>query len=185
MIITLSGITGVGKSYFKKCIINELNFNNIPVVTTREKRDKEKNGIDKHFVSKKEFDKLKQQGKIVVDFNFLDNEYAYYKDDLSSSCNGVTELHYDTIYEFKKFANNLLSIYIIPQSVEIAKKQLYKRNLKPNVIKLRLKEIEEQYEEFKNNKDLQNQFKYVLYNDYTEKTKNKLLEIIRKELVYA
>ena len=41
------------------------------------------------------------------------------------------------------------------------------------------------YEEFKNNKDLQKQFKYILYNDYTENTKNKLLEIIRKELVYA
>ena len=40
MIVTLSGITGVGKSYFKKCIINELNFNNIPVVTTRERREK-------------------------------------------------------------------------------------------------------------------------------------------------
>ena len=115
----------------------------------------------------------------------MDNEYAYYKDDLISSCNGVTELHYDTIYEFKKFANNLLSIYIIPTSIEIAKKQLYKRNLKPNVIKLRLREIEEQYEEFKNNNDLQKQFKYILYNDYTENTKNKLLEIIRKELVYA
>lgn len=38
MIIALSGITGVGKSYLKRCVANELGINNILMVTTRKKR---------------------------------------------------------------------------------------------------------------------------------------------------
>ncbi len=38
MIIALSGITGVGKSYLKRCVANELSIKNILMVTTREKR---------------------------------------------------------------------------------------------------------------------------------------------------
>ena len=38
MIVTLSGVTGTGKSFFKDAISKELNFRNLAVVTTRPKR---------------------------------------------------------------------------------------------------------------------------------------------------
>ena len=38
MIVILSGITGAGKSYLKKHIIERLQFKNIVIVTTRAKR---------------------------------------------------------------------------------------------------------------------------------------------------
>ena len=46
MIVTLSGVTGTGKSFFKNTISEELCFKNIVIVTTREKRIGEINGID-------------------------------------------------------------------------------------------------------------------------------------------
>ena len=71
MIVTLSGVTGTGKSFFKNVISQELNFKNLVIVTTREKRNGEINGIDKEFVSEEKFAKLKKENKIAVDFEFL------------------------------------------------------------------------------------------------------------------
>ena len=63
MIVTLSGVTGTGKSFFKNTISEELCFKNIVIVTTREKRIGEINGIDKEFVSEEEFEKLDEEIK--------------------------------------------------------------------------------------------------------------------------
>ncbi len=76
MIVTLSGITGIGKSFFKNTIVKELGFTNLVIVTTRKRRNGEINGIDKEFVSDEEFEQLKKDKKIVVDFEFLGAKYA-------------------------------------------------------------------------------------------------------------
>ena len=120
MIVTLSGITGTGKSFFKDAISKELNFKNLAIVTTRNKRKNEVNGIDKEFVSEEEFEKLVKNKEVVVDFEFLGAKYGYRKEKLESSENQVTEVHYSTIYEIKKHTPNIFSIYIIPKDIERA-----------------------------------------------------------------
>ena len=180
MIVTLSGVTGTGKSFFKNVISQELNFKNLVIVTTREKRNGEINGIDKEFVSEEKFAKLKKENKIAVDFEFLGSKYAYRKSDLDSDINQVTEVHYSTIYEFKKNAKNVFAIYMIPKDLKRAKQELQKRNLSKEVEQKRLKEIDEQIKEYKKNKNLQKQFDYVFVNDYSENAKNDLLKIIKR-----
>ena len=71
MIVTLSGVTGTGKSFFKNVISQELNFKNLVIVTTRNKRTGEINGVDKEFVSEEELERLKKENKIEVDFEFI------------------------------------------------------------------------------------------------------------------
>lgn len=63
MIITLSGVTGVGKSFFKKQMIDKLNLKNLNVVTTRQKRDGEIEGVDKYFLTDDEYEKKHYQKK--------------------------------------------------------------------------------------------------------------------------
>ena len=142
MIVTLSGITGTGKSFFKDAISKELNFKNLAIVTTRNKRKNEVNGIDKEFVSEEEFEKLVKNKEVVVDFEFLGAKYGYRKEKLESSENQVTEVHYSTIYEIKKHTPNIFSIYIIPKDIERAKIELKNRELPSEVIKKRLQEID-------------------------------------------
>ena len=178
MIVILSGITGAGKSYLKKHIVNKLNFKNIVIVTTRAKRIGEVDGIDKHFVTEEEFQTLKKEGKIAVDFEFLGHKYAYYTEDLISDENSVTELHYSTIDEFKKVAKGVVAIYIKP-NVEMAKKQLKLRCLPKTVEKFRLKEIKEQIKEFENNIQLQEKFDYIISNDYTDESLDNAVELIK------
>ena len=64
MIVTLSGITGTGKSFFKDAISKELDFKNLAIVTTRARRKNEINGIDKEFVDETKFEQLKKEGKL-------------------------------------------------------------------------------------------------------------------------
>lgn len=182
MIVILSGITGVGKSYFKKHIINKLNFKNIVIVTTRPKRKKEIDGIDKHFVTKEQFEQLKNTNKISVPFEFLGNMYAYYTSDIINSENSITELHYNTITQFKKVAKDVVSIYIKPKNIEYAKKQLKIRKLPIKIEKKRLEEIKQQALEIEKNEELKNEFDYVIYNDYTEQALQNIINLI-KDLV--
>lgn len=182
MIVTLSGITGTGKSFFKDVISKELNIKNLAIVTTRPKRKNEVEGIDKEFVDDEKFERLKEEGKIAVDFEFLGAKYAYRKQYLESQDNYVTEVHYDTIYEFKKNALEVFSVYMIPYDIERAKLELKKRELPEPVEKDRLQEIEEHIKEYSTNKELQEQFDYVFVNDYTEESKEKLLEIIKQQI---
>ena len=182
MIVTLSGITGIGKSFFKNAISEELNFKNLAITTTRPKRENEIDGIDKEFVTEERFDELVKNKKILVDFEFLGAKYGYRREKLESLENQVTEVHYNTIYEFKKHAQDVFSIYIIPNEIERAKKELHKRNLPLQVEQNRLYEIEEHIKEYKNNKNLQMQFDYVFINDYTDKSKYALLQIIEKKI---
>lgn len=178
MIVILSGITGAGKSYLKKHIINKLNFKNIVIVTTRAKRLNEVEGIDKHFVSNEEFEEMKKSGEISVCFEFLGNKYGYYTKDLIDGVNSITELHYSTIDEFKKCAKDVISIYIKP-NVNVAKKQLKLRNLPKSVEKFRLKEIKEQIQEFENNTKLREKFDYIIQNDYTNDSLENATNLIK------
>lgn len=178
MIVILSGITGAGKSYLKKHIINKLNFKNIVIVTTREKRTNEVEGIDKHFVSEEEFERLKNSGEISVCFEFLGNKYGYYTKDLNDGINSITELHYSTIDEFKRCAKNVISIYIKP-NVNMARKQLRLRKLPKSVENFRLKEIKEQIQEFEKNEVLREKFDYIISNDYNEESLEKATNLIK------
>ena len=181
MVITLSGVTGVGKSYFKKEIEKILKITPQVIVTTREKRIGETEGVDKRFVTDEEFEKLKNKKEIIVAFEYLGNKYGYPREKMESSENSIVELHYSIIYQLKKEVKNTFSIYIIPKNIEIAKEQLKKRRLSKKVQEARLKEIEEHMQNFKSNEELRSQFDYILYNDYTQKSIDEMVKVIKKE----
>jgi len=182
MIVTLSGVTGIGKSFFKNLLVNEVGFKNMVINTTRSIREGEVNRIDKIFLSEEEFEKLKKAGKIASDFEFLGFKYAYSVKDLKSDENLVTEVHYSTIFDFKKNAKNVFAIYMIPSNLEIAKRELKKRNLPKEIEIRRLQEIDEHVKSFSVNKELQNQFDYTFINNYDEQSIEKLLDIIKNKL---
>ena len=179
MIITLSGVTGVGKSYLKKEIEDKLGIKAQTIVTTRTKREGEQDGVDKKFVTDEEFERLKRNKDIVVTFEFLGNKYGYQKKEMKSRKNSIVELHYSTIYQLKKEGKNTFSIYMIPKNIELAKQKLKERNLPKEVERLRLEEIEEHINNFQNDEYLRNQFDYIFYNDYTEKSIQKIIELLK------
>ena len=121
MLLALAGVTGIGKSYYKDRIVEKLGFEKIKIITTRSIRIGEKNNEDKIFVTPDKLQELRNKNKIAYEFELLGNTYAYSKEELFSNRNTVFELHYDTIYDFKKICPHLCVIYILPKDIEVAK----------------------------------------------------------------
>lgn len=182
MIITLSGITGVGKSFFKKQIVTKLGFENMVIVTNREKRFGEINGIDKYFVTDEEFEKMKKEKEVLADFEFLGNKYAYKTKDVLSNKNHVTEMHYEYIENLKKCSEDVLAIYIIPNNFQRAIQELKKRKLKKHVEETRIQEMINQKDIFEKSQFIQNQFDIIFTNNYTKESVDDFIKIIQERI---
>ena len=180
ILLAIAGITGIGKSYYKDKITDELKFNKIKILTTRKKRIGEKENDDKIFVTEKELLELEAKGEIAYKFNMLGIWYAYTKKELFSKENTVFELHYETIYDLKKICPNMKSIYLMPNDINIAKQMLKNRKLDKTVEEKRIAEIEEHYNKITTDKDLIKMFDYVIYNNYDEKTDKQVLDLVKK-----
>lgn len=183
MLLALAGVTGIGKSYYKDRIVEKLGFEKVKIITTREPRVGEKNGEDKIFVTEEELQSLKDNGKIAYEFELLGNIYAYTYEALNSNKNTVFELHYDTIYDFKKVCPHLCTIYLLPTDIEIAKNKTRERHLDIAVEKDRLLEIDEHYKRITTDEKLRNMFDYILYNNYDEKSENELISLVKKLMI--
>jgi guanylate kinase len=182
MLLALVGVTGVGKTYFKDKIVEEFGFKKINTIRTRKIRQGEKAGQVGLFMTSDELDDLEKQGKLAYRFSVFGGEYAYLKDEVFSKENYVFEMHYTTIYDWKKIRPDIKTIYILPKSLELAKIQTKKRNLSAEKEQERLNEIDEHYNNFTKDVDLQKQFDYIVYNNYDEESKEKILDLVKKLL---
>lgn len=178
MLLALAGVTGVGKSYYKDELVKKLGFEKVKIITTREPRVGEKNGEDKIFLTKEELQALRDNEKIAYEFDMLGNTYAYTYEALNSDKNTVFELHYDTIFDFKKVCPNLCAIYIFPRDIEIAKEKTRERHLDPLVEKDRLLEIDEHYERITTDENLRNMFDYTIYNNYDQASEDEFINLV-------
>ena len=121
-----------------------------------------------------------QEGKIAYKFDLLGNTYAYTKEEVFSNKNYVFELHWITIFDWKKICPDLKTIYLLPRDLDMAKQKLIERNLKPEIQKQRLEEIDEHYKRFNSDRSLRNMFDYILYNDYNEKSSDEVINLVKK-----
>lgn len=182
MLLALSGVTGIGKSFFKERLVEELNFHKVNTIRTRPIRTGEKNGVDGIFIADNELDKLKKQNKIVYDFTVFGGRYAYLKDEIFSDDNMVFEMHYTMIDDWKKIKPDIKTIYILPQNLNIPKMKAKERNLSKEKEIERINEIDEQYSKFMNDKNFQSKFDYIIYNNYDKKSEEQLLNLVRNLL---
>ncbi len=182
MLLALVGVTGVGKTYFKDKIVEELGFKKINTIRTRKIRQGEQAGKVGLFMTPEQLDELEKNDKLAYRFSVFGGEYAYLKDEVFSQDDYVFEMHYTTIYDWKKIRNDLKTIYILPQDINMAKEKTKARNLSPEKEQERLKEIDEHYNRFMQDKELQKQFDYVVYNNYDKDSKEKILDLVKKLL---
>ena len=182
MILALVGVTGVGKTFFKDKIVDELGFKKVNTIRTRKIRPGEAPGKSGLFMTSEELDDLEKQGKLAYRFSVFGGEYAYLKDEIFTDENMVFEMHYTTIYDWKKVIPEIKTIYILPSDVNLAKEQTKKRNLTPEKEAERIKEIDEHYERIMSDSNLRSQFDYIVKNEYNKASEHEILNIVRKLL---
>lgn len=179
MLLALVGVTGVGKTYFIEQICKHLNFKKVHTIRTRPIR---KGEDSKYFMTSQELDKLYENGEIAYKFSVFGGEYGYLKNEIFSTDNMIFEMHYTTIYDWKKIRPDIKTIYIMPDELEIAKEQTRNRNLSKEKEVERLLEIDEHYNRITTDENLRKQFDYFFYNKYDEQSTKELLNLVSEIL---
>ena len=161
MFLLLLGKSGSGKSTIEKKLISEVGFSKTISFTTRKPREKEKNGIDYHFVSESEFFRLQQKGKFAESAIYNGNHYGTGLSDCKDgNLNVIEPQGFNQLKENKDI--NIVSIYL-DTSKEKRVRNMRKRGDIPEKINERIKN------DRKNFRGIKDKVDYVLRNEkYTD-----------------
>ena len=182
LMLVLSSPSGAGKTTLSKKIQQSDNSFEISVShTTRKPRPNEVDGLDYHFVTKKNFELLLKQNAFYEHAEIFGNYYGTSK----SSINQITKKKNNVLFDIdwqgseqlSKFKQlNLVKVFILPPNKEELEKRLIARNQDDkDAIKRRMLAY---------SKDVvhQKDYDYVLVNDNVDDCFNKLKKIISKHL---
>ena len=132
-IIVLSGPSGVGKDAVIQAIIDKNGDFSVPVtMTSRPKRENEKNGQDYYFVSNKEFE-LSISNNDLIEYSSV---YEYYYglpkksmlEALATGNNILVRLDVKGSINIMQQYSNSVSIFISPENMDQLSQRIHSRN---------------------------------------------------------
>ncbi len=133
ILIIISSPSGVGKTTIAKRLLKIIKNSYLSVsCTTREPRRGEKNGVDYFFVSKKKFFNLKKTKKFIETALVHNNYYGTLKSELKKKLKKniiLLDIDWQGARNIrKKIKQNCYSIFLLPPSINVLKKRLFKRH---------------------------------------------------------
>jgi len=181
MMFVLSSPSGTGKTTLtKKIAKNNTNFTISISHTTRKPRPNEVNGKDYYFVSKKEFENLKNKENFFEYANIFDNYYGTLKSPvlklLEEGKDVLFDIDWQGTKQLKKIKElSLVTFFILPPNLKILKERLINRHEgQEKLIEKRMEKFEEEVSHW-------NEYNYVVVNDDLDICYNKILSIIKSE----
>lgn len=130
-LLVVSGPSGVGKSTLTNRLRDDDRFWISVSATTRSKRIGEKDGVDYHFVSDKEFDQMIEKKEFLEWANFAGAKYGTPRKAvdkaLASGKNVVLEIELNGARQVRKNSKDAVLIFIEPPTWEELKSRLEKR----------------------------------------------------------
>ena len=178
--IVISGPSGVGKGTICEKLIKDLNAWYSVSMTTRGIREGEVDGVNYYFVTKEEFKKRIEEGKLLEYNIYNDNYYGTPKDKvlekLEEGINVFSEIDVNGAKNIKNIFPDALLIYIAPPSIDVLKERLVGRGTEDmGTIEKRLKIAEDELK-------MIDFYDHVVVNDDLEKAILKVKNIICNEL---
>ena len=174
--IVVSGPSGVGKGTICNRLINELNAEYSVSYTTRSPREGEVDGVNYHFITREEFEKMIINGDL-IEFNYYNGNFYgtgrdFVMNKINQGINIFTEIDVNGAQKIKENFPRALLIYIAPPSMEVLKIRLLDRGTEDTDT------INERLEIAKNEMKQVNLYDYVVVNDDLDKAVNQVKEII-------
>jgi len=132
LLVVLSGPSGVGKD----AVLARMRklgrpFHYVVTATTRPKRAGEKNGVDYHFLSRKEFQQMIDKHQFLEWANVYGNYYGVPKDEITSALSkgvdAIVKVDVQGAATIKEILSQAIFIFLMPPSVEELEKRLRKR----------------------------------------------------------
>ena len=183
IMIILSSPSGVGKTTITKKLQQKYHSFKISVShTTRPPRSNEIDGIDYHFVSKKEFEKLIKDKRFYEYAKIFDNYYGTLKDTVDTMIkhnNVIFDIDWQGTKQLTSYTNlKFIKIFLITRSKEESKNRLINRNQNTKIeLEKRLESFYEDVEHWKDydyiviNKNLDNCFQQIEKIIFSQKNK--------------
>lgn len=178
--VLISSPSGGGKTTVVDALLKKhSNWMRSISMTTRRPREGEVHGRDYFFASSEEFEKLKKQGELLESAQVHQNQYgtprAFVEEQVRAGKVVFLTVDVQGAAEIKKVwreAGQLISVFIMPLSVEILRERLLRRNTeKPEQIEVRLAaaELEMKQAPF---------YDFTVYNHHLDQTVGEIEQII-------
>ena len=177
IMVILSSPSGVGKTTLTKKIQQKYQSFKISVShTTRSPRSNEVDGVDYHFISNNEFQKLISKNRFYEYAKIFENYYGTLKKNVDETLTNndiIFDIDWQGTKQLSKFKNlNLIKIYLITNDKAELKNRLIKRNQNTE------DEIKKRFDSFDEDIKHWNDYDYIIINKNLETCFSQIENII-------
>mgnify|MGYP004529214251 FL=1 len=184
LLIILSGPSGVGKGTVRKIVMRDkkLNLAYSISMTTRKPREREQNGVDYFFVSEEEFKHNIAENNLLEYAEFVGNFYgtprSYVEKLRNEGKNVILEIEINGAQQVlaKTDAENRVSIFLMPPSIEELENRIRHRRSEPEDI------IQKRLEKARREMNMKDAYDYVVLNDNVDDAALAIKNIIRSNI---
>lgn len=180
-LFVFSAPSGSGKTTIVRNTLNH--FNNLVFsvsATTRKRRKNEVDGKDYFFISKEEFERKINNNEFVEWEEFYDYYYGTLRSFIEEIVNRgeyvALEVDVKGAVKIKKEYPDSVLIFIKPPSLDELKRRLEQRNTETE------EDFKKRIERAEMELSYESKFDYVIVNDDLKHAKEKVLEIVKKEI---
>jgi guanylate kinase len=183
ILLILSSPSGAGKTTISEKLLEQsTNLVRSVSITTREPRPGEINGKDYFFVTEKKFHELCKAGRMLEYAKVFENFYGIPRDFIEQNMsNGISVLlsidWQGAFHLFKIIREKVLSVFILPPSIEELRLRLQKRNSDS------ASEIERRLAEAQKEISKSDKYDYIIINDDLNKSVAEISSILSKEIL--
>jgi guanylate kinase len=180
-VFVITGPSGVGKGTLIRAMMERLEGLELSVsATTRPPRPGERDGVDYHFLTREQFDRLVADGAFVEHADYAGRSYGTLHSELADRLRAgvpvVLEIEVQGARQVRAAMPEAVQVFIAPPSLAALRTRLIGRGTDD------AKEVERRLQVAERELAAQPEFRHVVINDRLDEALERLLAIVRAEL---